>query len=128
MTSLQNFSPDYEKPPPGATLIFELRRLPGETALSWDELHHIRILFFNETMNPIGAEPHILKIAACTESEFCTVKRFFASLDDLTLDYHQWLKECAETGQSSGSYHVATSRWLMLGALLLLLVYQLRQA
>lgn len=111
------------------TLIFELRQLTDErvTNLAWNEKHHIRILLFNETSNPIKTEPHVLKIAACAESEVCTVKTFFAFLADMRLDYNQWLTECAETSRSAGSYAVI-NYWLALAAFLLPLTYQLRQA
>lgn len=126
--ALQNFDPSKLRPAASATLIFELRQLTERMAsFAWDEAHHIRILYFNETFNPIKSDPYVLKIPACVESEICTVKTFFGYLANLTLDHNQWLVECSETSRSAGSL-TAVNYGLAFAALLLSFTYQLHPA
>lgn len=127
LSALKNLGPDDLKPAPGATLIFELRQLAnGTTGSAWNEMHHIRILYFNETSDPIHTNPYLLKIPSCAESEVCTVKTFFAFLSDVMLDPNQWQLECSETSRSAGS-HAAINYGLALAAILLPLTFQLHQ-
>lgn len=111
--------------------MFELHRLPGKANHNWDEQHALRLIYFNETINPINSNPQILRIPICLEDELCQRKKFFAFIADYTLTGAQWSEMCYLVSSSNWDSLILLISWVFLVILvltLLLVLYQKRFA
>lgn len=79
-------------PPYGVTIVFELHQ-KNSSHLNWDESSFIKILFLNET-SVYPSTDNFYLLNACNNTDFCSVKNFFASVSDLILTPDEWIKEC----------------------------------
>lgn len=81
-------------PPSGETIIFELHQ-QNNTHLIWDESSFIKVLLLNETNVDLSIDKlYLLKLPACNNTDFCSVRQFFTSVSDLILTPDEWIKEC----------------------------------